>query len=151
MAIDQVSTSEYIKQKQETREALREIFGIQRTGKTETIIDAQGKGHVVSDGMTFKDLEVLTFQRLKEFVHDGTDDNNVHSLFIKAVNKIEAPKEDFSKNNVSSDEIPQEPKVVSEEKIEQPQSGDKCAKCEFRTASKIAMKLHFGKFHKDYK
>jgi hypothetical protein len=25
-----------------------------------------------------------------------------------------------------------------------------CAKCAFETASRIAMKMHFGRFHKDY-
>lgn len=147
MPKDQVSIHEFMMQKKETREALRATFGIPRTGKTETIVDATGVGRCISDGTTYKDLEVLTFEKLLTYLGESTGDDNIHSLFNKAVVKIESPMIVL--------EDPKEPIELPKEEViettEEPsKEGDKCAKCEFRTASRVAMKMHFGRFHKDY-
>lgn len=56
----------------ETKEELIKVFGIQRTGVTE-IVDQR----VVSDGYTEKDLEVISLDKMNEYIGS-------HETFVRA-------------------------------------------------------------------
>jgi hypothetical protein len=147
--IDQISTHEYIILKKETRDALHATFGIPQTGHTETVTDSSGKGRVISDGTTYKDLESLTFEKLLTFLGQADPEDNVHSLFTKVVNILEKPPVDLGiKIENAAKDI-----AAAEEKsnVENPSIDNvKCAKCEFRASTNKVMKEHFKNFHKDY-
>lgn len=166
MLQDNLSIAEYMQQKRDTREALCAIFSVKRTGRTETVVDATGVGKCISDGATYSDLQAITFDKLVTYLGGADENDNIHSLFVKAVNKIESPMFVLPMPTVEDvpviDKIVEETKVEEENKVVLPQADKKidlhkmedtktkCAKCAFETASKIAMKMHFGRFHKDY-
>ncbi len=147
----QISPQEYVILKKETRDALHSIFGISRSGSTETITDTTGMGRIVSDGTTYKDLEILTFDRLLTFLGESTPEDNVHSLFTKVVQRLELPIKDLNemydnKPIISDLKTEEEKPVVKNESVD----AVKCAKCEFRASTNKIMKEHFRNFHKDY-
>ncbi len=142
MHLDQVTPAEYIILKQDTRIKLHKLFNIPQTGVTETVTDATGRGIVVSDGTTYKDLEALTLDKLMTYVGGSDEKDNIHTLFVKAVNRLESEP--------ASVETTFEHSSVTPGFIGPIPEGFKCEKCEFRSASKHGMKIHFGRNHQDY-
>lgn len=128
---DKLSVAEYMHQTREIRDMLSSVFGIPRTGKTETVVDATGKGICVSNGTTYGDLENLSFDKMVTFLGGATDTDNIHSLFIKVVTKLE-----------------DEPVKVKEEVyipvIPQPvvQNTSKCEFCSYENSNPRAMRMH---------
>lgn len=147
---DSITTSEWMMLKRETKSALAAIFGITRTGFSQTVTDATGHSTFMTDGFTHKDLAVMTFDRLMTFVGESLEGDNIHTLFLRAVDKIEvAPVE--IETIIQKQEAPlPTPTVPLREPKDPGINGYKCDKegCAFATASKIALSMHTGRFHK---
>lgn len=68
----------------ETRNKLREIFDIARSGGVEVV-----DGRVFSDGTTPEDLMSLTSEKMQEYL--GSKSTDFNTLFNECVKKIETP------------------------------------------------------------
>ncbi len=140
---DQITPQEYIILKLETRNLLHSIFGIPKSGATETITDQSGIGRLVSDGTTYKDLEILTFEKLLTFLGEAKPEDNVHSLFTKVVQRLESPVKDIIApvNNVEEKvEESKESEIVK--KVDPGIDGLKCELCPYATANVKALHMH---------
>jgi len=129
--IDQVTVPLWVSVKTETRKKLREIFMVPQSAYTETVVDPFGQSYLVSDGSTNADLQVITVEKLREFLGSAATDETVYDLFKRVVEKLES-----------------EEQKTEEPKIEVPVEKLKCDKCEFTTASKFALRMHISRFHK---
>lgn len=89
----QVTTSQWLLLKPETRDKLREIFFIPKSSCVEVVTDMSGIGHVMSDGTTHKDLATITVEKMRDYLGQEltTLDETFNSLFEKVVAKIEIP------------------------------------------------------------
>jgi len=147
---DQISVPEWMGLKVETKMALAAIFGLSKTGFSQTVTDAQGHPNFITDGYTHKDLSVITFDRLLTYLGQADENDNVHTLFLKAIEKIEAPMVPLEKfENIIKGEGVKEIELqegINNKSID----AVKCAKCKFRTSSNKIMREHFKNFHKDY-
>ena len=68
----------------ETRQKLKILLSIPRTGGTEVV-----DGRVVSDGYTDRDLQVITLERLQELA--GSTESDFYKLFNQLVQNVENP------------------------------------------------------------
>lgn len=130
--IDQITIPEWVSVNAETRAKLRNILKIPKSGSTQTEIDAFGHGRVITDGCTHADLQNITVEKLVDYLGTAAVDENIHSLFKQAIEKVE---------QVPQQEVPTEVNIPKDNLI-------KCEKCEFQSASKVAVRLHFGRKHK---
>ncbi len=153
---DNLSIAEYMQQPRAIRDSLRQLFNLPRTGKTETVTDATGVGRCINDGTTYVDLSHLTFDKLITYIGESTPEDNIHSLFTKAVTKIEELHKKVGA--ISSpppvailpiEEKKVEPVVVVEPpKVVDPNDIQKCPYCAFQTMSLKALPMHMGRMHK---
>lgn len=72
-----------------TRERLRELLKIQKTGQTEVRTDGSSNSVLVSDGVTAIDLEVITIDLLNDFVKPNNKDLSFPDLWVMAVHKAD--------------------------------------------------------------
>lgn len=156
---DTITTSEWMLQRKETRALLVSIFGIPKTGFGQTITDATGHGINVTDGYNHKDLSIMTFDRLLTYVGESQENDNVHTLFLKAVQKAETEPTPIAEvvkvvDITIKESLPTPTVPLREERVEEKQdpgiNGYKCDRngCKFATASRIALSMHIGRFHK---
>jgi hypothetical protein len=80
-----LSMSTWLSLKQETKQALRDIFNIPRSGYVEVF-----DGRVHSDGTSLIDLMSLTTEAMQEYINSKETDFYV--LFNKIVRHIENPE-----------------------------------------------------------
>lgn len=84
----QLFTYQWRKLEPEVRNRLVEIFGIQRSGRAVVVSLDAGKSDVQSDGYLDKDLEVITLERLNEFL--GSEETDFYEALKKVIEKIHA-------------------------------------------------------------
>lgn len=142
--LEQVTQPQWVSIKAETRQKLREVLMIPKTGHCETVTNELGVSHIISDGTTNTDLQAITVQKLIDFVGSAAVNESVYDLFKRAIAKIETPVVFEKPPVVIVAEIKQE--VVADSKV----VGDtiKCSKCAFESKSKFAIRMHYGKKHK---
>ncbi|HWY36641.1 MAG TPA: hypothetical protein VNX68_18500 [Nitrosopumilaceae archaeon] len=155
MAKDQITSGEWMTLKQSTRNALVAIFGIPRSGFAQTVTDATGHSNFITDGYNHKDLSVITFDRLLSYLQESKPEDNVHTLFLKTVERIENPPamvEIETVIKVEKEKV-QEPKTYDYERnpfTEDPgPDGFKCELCAYATANPKALHLHRVAKHKN--
>ena len=146
--IEQIVVPQWVSVKAETREKLRGILMIPKTGHCETITNELGVSQVVSDGTTNIDLLSITVEKLIGFLGSAAINETVYDLFKRAVKKIEEPE--IEHLLVPPEMIQQVSEITSTIVADSKVVGDviKCEKCQFETKSKVAMRLHVGKKHK---
>lgn len=72
----------------EMRNKLVRLFGIKRSGATETYMGRDSVVRVVSDGYTAADLMTVTTLRMQELL--GTDSTDFYALFDDVIGNIDA-------------------------------------------------------------
>ena len=73
---------------QETRSKLVSLFGLKRSGATETYMGRDSVVRVVSDGYTVADLLAVTTQKMQELL--GSSSTDFYSLFDDVVANIDS-------------------------------------------------------------
>lgn len=81
----QINQTQWLELSQETRNKIRAIFGISKSGPTMMIGGTNGK--LESDGCTNKDLSVLTVEKMQEYLgnYNITD---FYALFAEVLNRL---------------------------------------------------------------
>lgn len=117
-----INTTLWMSVSKETREKLREIFMIPKS----SFIWIDGDV-MKSDGVTDKDLEEMTDQKMQDFSGiSGTSEQ----MFNECIKKLETPIENI-------------------ENILKEETGFKCQHCEFIGKNKKSLNLHIIKKHKN--
>ena len=147
--IESITVPQWVSLKQETRNKLREIFKVPKSTHTEIVTDQYGKANVLCDGSTNVDLQVITTERLVDYLGGAAVNETIYDLFKRAVEKVETDIPNIIKK------APEIPKIepASDIKADSKVVGNtiKCEKCAFESASKFAMRMHVGKKHKSGK
>lgn len=89
-----LSGSVWLSLPQETRAKIAELFDIKKSGNVYVVNGANG-AEVQSDGYTYKDLSVITLERMQEIT--GSKSENFYHLFknIVAIVQDEVPLEEL--------------------------------------------------------
>lgn len=147
----QITTLDWLKVKGETRTKLRDIFLIPQSGMTEVETDQYGKSHIKSDGHTNVDLQVLTVEKMRDFLGTAASDETVYDLFKKVLEKVESP---ITFDNTTATQEPVNiPIDVPSATITVNIASDqlKCDQCPYETGNKRALTAHKTFKHKKAK
>lgn len=126
MSILQVITPPiWLSIKPETRNKLRQDLGIPHTGGTEV-----WGNRIVSDGTTQQDLNVITVQKLQDYL-DYAESDDLLNLLDLAVKSIENDLAD------KQEEQPTEPHK------------NICEICQKEFKNEVGLRLHRGRVHKN--
>lgn len=161
----QVTTSQWLGLNKNTKDKLREVFFIPKSGVVEVVVNEFGKSTIMSDGTTHKDLATITIEKMRDFIGQEltTLEETFNSLFEKVVTKIETPVVEMVAPVVVVADIPvcKPTEPCTETKIEEPVVDKvrtvECKYCKKNIKSKDVkydarlMKMHVNKYHKEHK
>ncbi len=156
--MDYITIHQWLAVNKETRAKLRQIFFIPSTGMVEVVTDEFGKSHIKQDGHTNVDLQVITVERLRDYLGTAAINETIYDLWKQVVEKVETPVTDEQIKDavdiLKSEKILQEgnPIVVIDQKGNIPmitvKTPRKCDNCHFVTGSARGMKIHQAKHNK---
>lgn len=162
--IEQITIPIWVSLSNETRGKLREIFKIPMSTHTEVVTDHMGKGIILCDGSTNVDLQVITVEKLQDFLGSIALNENIYDLFKRAVMKIES-KEETVESTARQLELPLDTRDVPKNAIEVKRADIKadqdgiteiktsttfrCPECIYENASKQGMRMHMMRKHKN--
>lgn len=87
-AVPLLSQPVWLRLPQETRGKLVNLFGLKRSGATETYMGRDSMVRVVSDGYTAADLMAVTTIKMQELL--GTDSTDFYGLFDEILANVDA-------------------------------------------------------------
>lgn len=87
-AVPLLSQPVWLQLPQATRSKLVNLFGLKRSGATETYMGRDSMVRVVSDGYTAADLLAVTTSKMQELL--GTDSKDFYGLFDEVLANIDA-------------------------------------------------------------
>ena len=79
---------EWVSLPQETKNRLRIIFNVGRTGSTEVVNGTEGS-QVITDGTTESDLRVISVESMQQYL--GVKETDFHALFSRLLNSFKEP------------------------------------------------------------
>lgn len=132
-----INTLLWLQQDKEIRVKLAEMFKIPKTGLVEVVTDAFGKSQVKSDGHTNADLQVLTVERMQEYLETMPSDISMEDLFKMVVTKAGGVK-----HGPEVESATEMPSVVKETVSGIPESKFACDKCEYKASNKGILTMH---------
>lgn len=139
--MDYITIHQWLPLKKETKDKLKEIFYLRPTGMVEVETDQFGKATVKADGFTNTDLQVITVEKLIDFVGSAAVNETIYDLWRRCVEKVENPL-------TIKEEIVQETKIVP---MNTADNQLQCDMCPFRTGSVRGLKIHKSKHVKTQK
>lgn len=120
--MEYITIHDWLPLKKETREKLQQIFFIPKTGMTEVETDQFGKAHVMKDGFTPVDLQVITVEKLVDYLGTAAINETIKDLWKRAVEKVEMltiPEEEFNKFLKEAERVADQPFIETQEEIKE--------------------------------
>lgn len=139
---DYITIHQWLPLKKETRDKLKALFYIKSTGMVEVETDQFGKATVKNDGFTNTDLQVITVEKLVDFVGSAAVNENIYDLWKRVIDKIELPQQLIDEGSAV---------VLPKEEIKTMNTADnqlQCDRCPFKTGSARGLKIHKSKHSK---
>lgn len=156
--MEYITIHQWLPLKKETREKLKEIFYLKSTGMVEVETDQFGKSTIKNDGFTNTDLQVITVEKLVDYLGTAAVNETIYDLWKLVVEKVEMPEKHFL------DELkePLKPVQVINPEVLPPHEGLpghavpmntadnqlKCVRCPFVTGSSRGLKIHSAKHNR---
>lgn len=126
-----------------TRDKLKELFLVPKTGLVEVVTDSFGHSQIKADGHTFADLQVITVEKMQDYLGSIPANETPEELFRKVVIKVETPEA-----------VTPEVLEVIAEAIKPMNTADtplQCDQCPYTTGNKRGLNMHKNIKHKKAK
>lgn len=137
--MEYITIHQWLEVKKETRAKLRQIFFIPSTGMVEVVTDEFGKSSVKQDGHTNVDLQVITVEKLVDYLGSAAINETIFDLWKRAIEKVENPLVEIPAIEVTKEQVA---KVEDGKVMNTADNQLKCDKCPYQTGNKRALTAH---------